>query len=82
MEIICDIINSMVKKTYKSWVKYELAIESTPSRASKVLQIMESMSSVRRTAIISSWNEARGFEPTVKPLDVDKDADELTECEL
>ena len=60
----------------------ELAMENAPSRASKVLKIMDSISSVSKSALISSWNKARGLEPTEKPLDVDEDEDKLIELEL
>ena len=73
---------ALVKRTYKSWLNCELAMENAPSRASKVLKIMDSISSVSKSALISSWNKARGLEPTEKPSDVDEDEDELIELEL
>ena len=45
-----------------------------------MLKMMDSISSVSKSALISSWNKARGLEPTEKPLDVDED--ELIELEL
>ena len=71
---------ALVKRTYKNWLNCELAMENAPSRASKVLKLMDSISSVSKSALISSWNKARGLEPTEKPLDVDED--ELIELEL
>ena len=73
---------ALVKRTYKSWLNCEPAIENAASRASKVLKIMDSISSVSKSALISSWNKARGFQPTEKPIDVDEDEDELIELEL
>ena len=71
---------ALLKRTDKSWLNCELAMENAPSRASKVLKIMDSILSVSKSALISSWNKARGLEPTEKPLDVDED--ELIELEL
>ena len=34
---------ALVKRTYKSWLNCELAMENAPSRASKVLKIMDSI---------------------------------------
>ena len=60
----------------------ELVMENAPFRASKVLKIMDSISSVSKSALISSWNKARGFQPTEKTLDVDEDENELIDLEL
>ena len=73
---------ALVKRTYKNWLNCELAMENAPSRASKVLKLMDSISSVSKSALISSWNKARRFEPTEKTSDVDEDEDELIELEL
>ena len=45
---------------------------NAPSRASKTLKIMDSISSLSRNALISSLNKARGLEPIAKPSDVDE----------
>ena len=50
-------------------------MKNTPSRASKVLKIMDCISSVSRNTLILSWNKAHGMEPSV----FDKDEYELTE---
>ena len=63
-------------------IYHELAMKNTPSRASKVLKIMNSISSVSRNALSSSWNKACGLESTENPSDVDKDEDELNELGL
>ena len=47
-----------------------------------MLEIMNNISSVSWNVLISSWNEARGFEPTEKTLEVDEDEDELIKLEL
>ena len=72
----------LVKRTYKSWLNSELALENTSFRTSEPLKLMDSMSSVSRDAVISSWSKARRSEPTEKPSDVDEDGDELVEFEL
>ena len=66
----------------ESWFNCELAMENAPSRASKKLKLMDSISSVSKSALISSWNKARGLELTKKPIDVVEDEDELIELEL
>ena len=45
-----------------------------------MLKIIDSISSVSKSALISSWNKARGLEPTEKPWDLNED--ELIELEL
>ena len=45
---------ALVKRTYKSWLNCELAMENAPSKASKVLKIMDSILSVSKSALISS----------------------------
>ena len=57
---------ALVKRTYKSWLDSELAMENAPSGASKVLKIISSISSVSRNAPISSWNKARGLKSIEK----------------
>ena len=56
--------------------------EKSMSRASIVLKIIDSIPSVIRNAMISSWNKAPGFEPTEKQSDVYKEEDELIELDL
>ena len=64
---------ALVKRTYKSWPNCELAMENAPSRASKVLKLMDSISSVSKSALISSWMKGCGFQPTEKTSDLDED---------
>ena len=73
---------ALVKRTYQSWLNCEFAMENTPSRASKVLKMMDSISSVSRNALNSSWNKARRFWSTEDSSDVNEHEDELIELEL
>ena len=57
-------------------------MKNAPSGASKMLKIMNSISSVSRNALISSCNKARGLEPIEKPSDVDEDENEVIELEF
>ena len=57
-------------------------MENAPSGASQVLKIMNSISSVSRSALYSSWNKARGLKPTEKPSNVNEDEDELIKLKL
>ena len=43
---------------------------------------MDSISSVSRNAMISSWNNARRLELIEKPSDVDEDEEKLIQLEL
>ena len=52
---------ALFKIIYKSWLNSELTMEKTPSRASQVLKILDSISSVSRNALISCWNRVRGL---------------------
>ena len=74
------ILFALVKRRCKSWVNSKLAMDKIPSRAWKVLKIVDSISSVSRNALISSWNKVRGLEPTENPSDVD--GEDLIELEL
>ena len=56
-------------------------MENTPSRASKVLKILDSISSESRNHLISSSNKARWLESIEKPSDVHEDVDEFIELE-
>ena len=61
-------------------------MEETPTRDSKILEIMNGASSLSRKIVtrtlISCLNKARALNPTEQPLDVDEDEDELVELEL
>ena len=69
---------ALVKRTYDNLLKSEMAIKNTPCRASKVLKIMDSIPSLRRNALSSGINKARGSEQTESLLDVNEDEDDRT----
>ena len=48
----------------------------------KILEIIDSISSVSRKTLISSWNKSRGLRPTKKPSDVDEVENELIKLKL
>ena len=56
---------ALAKRIYKSWLTSELTMENNPSKYSKMLKSMESISSVRKNTLIQNGNFRQ---PLYKPL--------------
>ena len=63
---------AVVKRSYKSWLNEEVVLERNPTKAAKVLKLMECTRHVSQAAILSCWKKASGTQS------IDHEDEEIT----